>query len=500
MKKLSLKKTLLCIGVVSCLCQSALAGPVLSHISVESAASINNQKLAGLLKKYQGREIDAVLLQAVLDEVTRYYRKNGFPSASAYLPEQRTRTGSISVGVLTPKIGKVAVINHARLRNSAVRRLFKDLYSLKNTLADNDSVESILYRLADLNVFDIHGSYRDGRAPDELDLDIRLDRTSRAAFEIFTDNYGTKAAGRYRAGLYTDFRNLTSNADTLSLFAARSNEKQTNLSLGYEIPVNAYPTVLGGSFCLGSYELAGDYEILGAQGTSYTYELFAKQPLLRSRGYRLSASAGARYRDLKDEFKEFALEFKKHTTAGYLKLSGAFNEGHFSLGSDVAATFGRLAADDDYGITEEGSFSKINASLSLRYSLNDSLALFCKNELQLGSDNLESSEKFQATGPYALTAFNSSIANTDSGYLNSLGLAYKPIDSFNLTLSPHFDMAFVSDKVYGHGSLYGSGLDIDLKAGGFFANLKGAAALSSSDSYKYKDDYQFFVRLGYIYA
>ena len=74
----------------------------LGGVSITSDAQLERKGVEEALRPYIGREIDAKLLQQILDEISRCYREGGYPSSQAYIPEQIAQGGVIQVTVLAP--------------------------------------------------------------------------------------------------------------------------------------------------------------------------------------------------------------------------------------------------------------------------------------------------------------------------------------------------------------------------------------------------------------
>ena len=489
-------KTLALLGALSCFSGYAQSFH-LEDIQVRSQGCVNPTKLKAILKGYIGKNISADLLQQIINEVSDYYRENGYPGSLAVIPEQTINRGILNVEVLTPHLNRVIIKSDRNyLRESAEKRLFYKLKALEDNALNLDDITSYLLKLSDLGSFDLKAEFNTDNENYLDNLHVNVEPKNKIDFLAFSDNHGTKASGKYRVGGVVKVNSLTANADSLSLFYARSSQKQNNYSLTYEVPLNSHPTVLGVNICLSDYELGKEYAALGAKGTAQTYEMYLKEPVYRTDATKIDFLLGARYRDLKDEFSNFDLKFKKHSSAAYTTLAFEHKDEHFFTSGFAKATLGRLYADDDYDVINEGTFVVGNFGFNAGYRFNEITAIELRNELQLSSTALEGSEQFSASGADAVTAYDPSAASGDFGALSSLSLSLTPFKSLDLALKPHFDAAVVKSRHLEYVDLYGTGVSVNLKYHGFFSSLDLSAAVGKKP-YADCDDGQIFFRVGY---
>lgn len=431
------------------------------------------QTLSGRLSPYIGQEISAELLEDVLKEVNRYYKKDlGLPFSEAYLPEQTITDGVVNVYVHDPVVGSVMVANQSYLNDSTYKMLFSPLEEASGKGVSAQEFESNLLKLADLGVLDLKGTFL-GNSLDP-DVEVAVADKDLIFFDVFADNHGTKAAGQYRFGAQGKLRNLSGNADTLSLFYARSSKSQNNYALSYEIPISSSPTVLGAVLCFSDYELAREYEVLDAKGEYQSYELYLRHPVSRSANDRVDFTAGVRYRDLTDEFAAFDVRFKKKSYAAYGGLSGAWRLDHDVYAAAYSTfTVGRLdVTEDDFDIYEDGGYALLNFGGLIELPIVKPLSFFLRLDGQLSPDDVDSSEHLVVSGASGVSAYDSSAAQGDQGLLVSTGLEFKPLSELNFTIKPHLDYGFVrQNDLHETEHISGIGLAFKVEYSGFYANV-----------------------------
>ncbi len=475
----------------------------LSHIEFATTGNILKLPyLSQIADKYKGRNIDAYMLQNILQEVTDYYRENGYPSSRAYLPEQSIGTdGVLLVDIVYTKISDINLnIDSKFLARGTSKMLFKHLKSLRHSDVHTNDLQKELLKLSDLGAFDIKASMQEDA--DDLShavIDVDIKERKKFTGALMADNYGSKSVGEYRFMGYTTISNLTQHADSMSVFLATTQKNYKNYNINYEIPVNSYKTVLGLGSCYSHYELSDEYEFLDAKGSSLTGEIFLKQPLLRSFDTKADIFVGYRYRDIKDEFGLFDIEFKKHSHAIYASVAGSHKFTDNLSGSATGKfTFGRLYSDDEYDMAFDDKFIIFNTTANINYRINDYVSAISSFEAQMASVSLDASESFTISGAEAVAAYKSNKAAGDYGYILRCGMQFNPIKDSSLSLTPNLSYGHSGYKGFAQTtSLKGLGLDADYSYKGFFTKVQAAAALGNKT--KADDSALLWVRFGYSF-
>lgn len=459
-----------------------------------------NGALSGLI----GQEIDAHLLQRVINQLSRYYRDLGYTNAQAYLPEQSILDGKLDVYVATTKLQDVMLENKTAVNDDYFDYLLSGLKAQYGQPINQAEIESQLLKLSDLGVFNLVGGFSALDATGlYADLELQAEPSSdRWSFDVFADNYGNESSGRYRFGGQLIVRSPFGLADRLSVFYARTDEQQNNYSLNYEVPINSHPTVFGVNFCYSNYELGQEYAILGAQGHAYTIEGYVREPMFRDADNKVDLQVGMRYRKLVDEFRNFDLEFRKHTLAAYTSLStvNALNV-DTSVYGKAMFTLGRLYMDDAYELMPEDTFYLLNLDAGVMHRFSSDLFWQTSIQAQMASTALEGSEQFLAGGPLGISALGSSDLVGDSGLVLRNALIFQPFAStpdFTLNLGPHIEAASVSSKGYTSDSAASAGFQISLWSYGFNANLDFSTILGSKPEYA-EDDSRILFSVSYTF-
>lgn len=424
----------------------------LRNVNIVSAPSLNDEavsKTNNILSKLYGKEIDAQLLQRVLNELTRYYQDEGYTKAQAYLPLQSITEGKVDVLVASARLNALNVENLSSVNNDYLNYLLGRVHDEVNHPVKQEELNNSLLRLTDLGIFHVNGQFTENDAHGfNPDLDLQVSDVKPYDFTIFADNEGNESSGRYRFGGQLELRSPLGLADYFALFYARTNEKQNNVSVNYELPVNSHPTVFGLDFCYSNYELSGAYRVLGAKGHSSNFSAYMREPLYRDANNILNFKSGITYKSLTDEFETFDLTFKKHSLSTYaaLNFTKTFLD-KYSVSANSKFTYGHLYMDDEYELMEENNYFIFNFDSMFSYRIDDDTLYLAELKSQLASRTLDGSESFQIGGFNGLKAFETSDLAGDNGVLIKQSMVFTPLNKEKaLTLTPHIEWGAVSNR------------------------------------------------------
>jgi hemolysin activation/secretion protein len=186
-------------------------------------------------------------------------------------------------------------------------------------------------------------------------------------------------------------------------------------------------TTVGVAFSHIDYALGREFKVLDADGTADVAGLFASQPLVRSRDTNLNALAGIDAKFFKDRVGAASTVTHRRAKVLNLGLSGNHRDHLGGAGStvfSVAATLGdldiRSSADraiDRTTARTSGNYGKLQAGVARLQRLTDTLSLYAAVRGQLASKNLDSAEKMELGGAYAVRAYPEGEGYGDEGYV-----------------------------------------------------------------------------------
>ncbi|MGN1280905.1 MAG: ShlB/FhaC/HecB family hemolysin secretion/activation protein [Succinivibrio sp.] len=483
------------------LAASSAVSMELSNVIVSSNVNIDRAVMDRRLNPYLGCEIDIHLLENILNEISDYYRQQGYLAAQAFYPEQQSSNGVIKVVVKTTKLNEIKISNLAGLSAKAANRLTYGIRSFQGKDINTDELNSRLLKLRDLNVFDVAGYFDRSRTyPDRADLSIDLKGSKRFGYQAFYDNYGSKATGKNRLTGVLSLHNLTSSADTAYALFSRTDKGQNNFGIDYMIPVNSHPTVVGASVNYGSYELADEYDDLDVRGVQSGLDIFVREPIIRNNANRTDLSGGVYYKMLKDRIRSYDISLNRDKYGLYGLVTRDLYSDSYTFANQFKLNYGYVAGRND--ITKDSDRGYLLANLDSSFNWNFYGSFFLNNTLnaQFTSSEVDASDKFIPCGAYAVSAYESSLASSDQGVFDNLKVGAKLFNYPAVSLYTSFMHSYARNSKGGdHENFSAASIGADLSYRGFFVDTSVSRALGKNREFA-KDSTHFLIRLGYVQA
>lgn len=462
----------------------------LNDLRLNGAEALSGEDLRAITAPYIGRDVSLADLESLAQAITQRYRDRGYFLAQALVPVQTVRDGIVELSVIEGRIGKVDVIvaPEAPISEARVRGFLAPV--AVGHAVNAQAYERAMLLLSDQPGLRVSSAISEGAVPGSTDLAVEVNPAPRWQLGLEADNHGTREAGRYRAGATLRLNSPLGIGDNLDLRALLSNGNAMQFGrLAYELPLGTAGWRLGAGVSRVNYELGGEFELLGAQGTADVADVSLSYALIRQRGHNLLLRLYADNKRLTDSFEAFHYEGRKRVQGaglgwawerrdtllggGYWATSGQLYRGQLRL-NDVDA---RQADQAFGGLATEGDFSKLSVRLSRLQALMPRHSLFLSVGGQWASKNLDASEKLALGGATAVRAYPAGEALVDQGWIGSAEWRWAVSDEF--TPFVFVDAArgryFQREPwLYGgesHRSLRGAGIGLNwVRAGSFTLN------------------------------
>ena len=392
-------------------------------LKVTGETLFSDQALIAATKFKPGSTVNLPELRGMAARITRFYNDRGYFLAQAYLPAQDITGHSVTIAVVEGRYGGVAVNNTAGLSGGVARSLLAGLRS--GEMVASAPLERRLLLLSDIPGIDVNSTLSPGAAAGTADLIVNLKRRRLVSGIVEADNGGNRFTGAYRGGGTLNLNNPTGHGDLLTVRALFSNS-----GLGYGRA--AYQSLLGNTtvgvaFSHINYALGREFKVLDADGTADVAGVFASQPLVRSRDTNLNALAGVDAKFFKDRVGATSTVTRRQAKVLNLGLSGNHRDDLGGGGStvfSVGTTLGNLdirspadRAIDRATAHTLGHYGKLQAGVAREQRLTNTLSLYASVRGQLASKNLDSAEKMELGGAYAVRAYPEGEGYGDEGYV-----------------------------------------------------------------------------------
>jgi hemolysin activation/secretion protein len=397
-------------------------------IQIQGNTRFDTATLHGLIAAAEGKDLTLKQLGAVADRITDYYHTHHYPLARAVIPAQTIKDGVVIIQVLEAKYGKVTLKNQSHVTDSLLQSTLSPLKV--GDVIEQGEMDHVLLLLSDVPKIDVHATIRPGETVGTSDLEVTTLPGPRWSAITSVDDYGNKYTGRTRGGGTVTLVDPLEHGDYLSLAGLSSGEDLNYGRLSYETTLNGLGTRLGGAYSGLHYKLGDGLESLDGDGSAQTGSLWVKHPLVRSPFVNLYLQVEYDHLKLDDDLMASSVKTDRHLDNGSVSLTGdardALLAGAVST-ANLTVTYGHMdfdnaaaAAADAETAKTRGSFSKWNLNLARQQQFTDTDGLYLSLAAQWTSDNLDSSQKMIAGGPYTVRAYDLGTLSGDTGLLGTL--------------------------------------------------------------------------------
>lgn len=471
----------------------------LNNVIIKSGARIDKKAMDKKLNPYLGKEIDIALLQNILNEISDYYRMNGYLSAQAFYPEQQSQNGVVEVIVKTAKLDDIKISNYASLTPKTAYMLTENVRKFQGKEINSHELNASLLKIKDLNIFDIAGYFENSQnKADHASLTIDLIGRSHFGYELSYDNYGNESTGQNRYTLSLNSLNLSKHADKGYLILGTTDKKQNNLILGYSIPFTSHPTIFGFQFNYGIYELGDSYDSLEVKGNSLGGNLYIKEPLYRTLDSRVNFTGGGYYKALTDKIESYSLELKRNKLGGYFDFEASVFKEDLNFLNTLKLDYGLVQDKSNLSdAMSQRAYLLSNFDSKLDWNFYKNYSLINTLSVQYAQKAVDASDKFIPGGAYGVSAYDGSLASSDLGLFHDLKLQTKLMSKPYLDFFVNFMQAHAKNvEVEKKESFYAIGSGSNISYGGFYLSASVSKAIGKNKEYA-KDSAKFLLKAGY---
>ncbi|KPQ26547.1 ShlB/FhaC/HecB family hemolysin secretion/activation protein [Halomonas sp. HL-93] len=368
-----------------------------------------------------GQRHDMAGLQRISNEISRFYRDNGYPFAQAMLPKQDVSQGTLEIRLVEGNYGEVTVSGDDDALVDDISPYLSELRT--GDVIQGDKLERTALLLGDLPGVDATPVMRPGEASGTGDLVTEVSADDRLRGSVAADNHGSRSSGEARATVSVQANRLLKVGDELSVTALYSEEDLWLGRLAYSLPIGYQGWRAEVSYARTEYDLRSPFN--GFTGTADTSNLTLSYPLIRQQQTNLTASFGGEYTELNDRFEGVSYQQRY----GYsVPLALQFDH-RDSLGQG-GVTFGeaRLQSGQINNQANEqvdGGYTKANISLSRLQNLGQGFSLLASGEVQWADSPLDSSQGMSLGGARSVRAYPQGEISGSRVWLTQLEARYQ---------------------------------------------------------------------------
>jgi hemolysin activation/secretion protein len=373
-----------------------------------------------------GSNLSLTDLRAMASRIAAFYNSQGYFVAQAYLPAQDIKDGVVTIAVIEGRYGKITLRNQTNLSDGLANGLLDGLDS--GDPVASAPLEERLLLLSDIPGVEVKSTLTPGAEVGTSDLLVDVTPGKRVSGLVEADNEGNRYTGEYRLGATVNLNNPTGHGDVASLRGLTSGKGLNYVRGSYQMQFGR--ATAGVAYAAMRYELGEEFEYLKANGTVQIASIYGSYPLIRSRNNNLYARVNFDDKTFQDKVDSTSSVTDKKAQVLTAGLDGDHRD---SLGGggwsaySLALSTGRLDIQtpvalvaDNMSAQSNGNFNKLAFSAMRLQNLSGPFSLYGSIKGQVASKNLDTSEKMELGGAYAVRAYPEGEAYADQGYVVNL--------------------------------------------------------------------------------
>ncbi|RDS83888.1 ShlB/FhaC/HecB family hemolysin secretion/activation protein [Dyella monticola] len=391
-------------------------------IQITGNTLLPTDALHALVTSGEGQELSLNDLDVLAEKISDYYHDHGYPLATAYVPAQRLQNGNVRIAVVEARYGKVILQNQSAVSDHPLNAALSSLQS--GQPVGEYGLERSLLLLSDIPGAITRSVMRPGDVEGTSDLVVNVTSAPRYTGTLGVDDYGNAYTDRVRLNGTFAVNGLFHQGDVLDFSGTSSGAGMSYGHLGYRYLLDGEGTTLGLADSGLMYKLGNGLSDLHAHGTATTQSVNLSQPFIRNTAGNLYAQLEFDHKRLYDDIDLAELENHRHANNWVLTVAGDQRDATGVTNFNVSGTYGRLYMDnfqtlfDDYfGARTEGTFEKIDYSVSRLQQFTPTNALYFGFSGQHANKNLDTSEQFYLGGPNTVRGYDVGVVSGAQGNL-----------------------------------------------------------------------------------
>ncbi|WP_415896086.1 ShlB/FhaC/HecB family hemolysin secretion/activation protein [Neptuniibacter sp. PT34_22] len=405
---------------------------------------MDNQQVNQIIQDSIDKHVDGFTLgqlQSLTDQVTNFYRQQGWILATVYLPAQEVDSGEVVFHLLPGKLDLVRVQGESSYSVDQLTHPFSD--SLQTTL-DKNATEASLLTVLDYPGISVSGVLEPGEEVGTTNLNLSVNSEDRFAGIIYLDNKGSFYSGEERLGAGLIFNNPFGLIDQLRLDGMIQNKPQAEgdesvdhaLFGGISYTARPFDPAYELSFehSRNQYDIGRELAEFGFEGKAKRTSFGVKRQLRRSRifndyvRFNLNLNDAQTLRDGESESRDKLTSVQFAYSLDYTDglIGGGYSALNLVYRRGLESTFGSLSNGDEQisRLTDSGrapmdySKWKLSASRYQRFIANTSLRM--RLDMQYSADPLVSLEQFSIGGSDSVRAYPGAEYMADKGVFASI--------------------------------------------------------------------------------
>lgn len=378
------------------------------EIIVSESEILTKAELDAIITPFQNKEITIKDLYGICEQINKLYQEKGYPTAQAFIPQQKITRGVVKIKLLEAKSGQIIVEGNTHTRKSYIL----DRIPLKEQRILN--IKSLAERLRWFNAtndIQLRLELKPGKELLTTDYYLTAYEPQQVTGSIFFDNAGSEDSGRERYGLSYGIASVSGNRDPLMITGVFSGGTQSG-GVFYSTPVNRRGSKLAFNYSKNWTKITDSaMEDLDIKGNSEMMSLTFTHPFVADKAQKTEGFVELRRQTSYTELLDFP--FRDNTLfAGSLGIAVSNFGNNWASYQRHALTNGKME-----GLYFDQSYQKYDLYLLYQHAYGKNHLLTVKGGAQYSfTDDLTSEEMFFIGGAYNVRGYKENTMGGDHGY------------------------------------------------------------------------------------
>jgi hemolysin activation/secretion protein len=384
---------------------------ILKELLITGTTVFKPRDFAPDYRPYLNTQVTFKDLSAIVEKIKARYKKKGYLTTNAYLPEQEVKEGKVEIRVAEGKMGQLKIEGNRWFSSEAIARFF---HIKKNELLNVNTLQRDILRLNLNSDLEIKAVLAPGEAPETSDIILKAKENFPGHAGLGIDNQGSRLVGKYRATTSIRSPNVSGRFDSFYL-SALVGKSESGETLSYFIPLGTYGTKIGLDATYFETKLGKEFTSFDITGKTETVMPRISWELALTEDFQATAYLGM---DIKSIIKKTGETVSSNDqlrmpTAGFNFIK---NDSLGGGGQTLWTPRFTFSTSDFLGASSRnhpsssradtgGFFFKYGQILQRTQSMPFKSYISFSSQMQLASHTLPSSEEFQLGGANSVRGY-----------------------------------------------------------------------------------------------
>ena len=441
----------------------------LQKVNFDDSEILTAEELDDVAKDYVGKSVTLQNLYELVEKINALYQEKGFLTCRAFLPPQTIHAGEVQIRLVEGKTADVTITGNKHTRESFIRNTFKlkpgevaNTQKLNRKLQHYNATSDAPARLL----------MKAGQNFGETDYEIVLYEPNNQSVMIYADNAGYETSGKYREGIFYNYRSLTGRRDSLHANFLVSNGTKA-WDFGYSMPIGHHGMKFDIGYSANTSETKkGELAVYGVKGKAHSISAALRIPFYVNQFARYETGLQFVRQESKTDLGTKLDERVRWVDDKITRFTPYISFIHY--GNDNQLFYHRHSVafsrrDDVENTRHSAAIYKFDSFYQRRFSNGQNFNFRFDGQIT-SKKMLGSSDRYYIGGVNSVRGYEESFMGGEKGLSGSLEFQVPVTKDKRLKVFPFFDFGYVSgESVIDEKMLCSTGI-------GITANLKHVTA------------------------